>query len=200
MEEFINLLTFLIEKHKVISESWEEEIQSNPYNGNLNVCHILEDSNIIKYIYLYREYIALNESFQEELKNLNLTIGTVTRRVKDHNSIRFKLERYMGKRHGEGHVPIKKCLNDILGFRLIFNDNYEYEDIIKIVSDNFQDVKIMDRSNGDYKALHIYLSKDNKRLMWELQIWNKEDEETNLMSHHKYKQDYVIWEDEEKEE
>lgn len=199
MEELSTLLKFLINKHEEINHLWEIINDTNPYKGNQNVSHVLENANIIKYIHQYREFIALNETFQEEIKNLDLKIGTVTRRVKDHNSIQYKLERYMGEKHRNGEVPIKKCLNDILGFRIIFHDNYNYEEIKNFILNNFNNVKVIDSSKGNYKALHAYFIKDNKKFMWELQMWNKEDEENNLLSHHKHKQDYIVWEDEEKE-
>lgn len=38
----------------------------------------------------------------------------------------------------------------------------------------------------------------NNLFPWELQIWKKEDEENNLISHKMYKQDYTSWESEHK--
>lgn len=199
MDELATLLNFLIKKHEEISELWKQSNDSNLYNGNKNVSHIFDDANIIKYIHQYREFIVLNESFQEEIKNLDLTIGTVTRRVKDHNSIQYKLGQYMSEKHNNGEVPIKKCLNDILGFRIIFHNNYDYEEIKKFILINFKNVKVINSFKENYRALHAYFVKDNKNFMWELQIWNKEDEENNLISHHEYKQDYIAWVNEEKE-
>lgn len=46
--------------------------------------------------------------------------------------------------------------------------------------------------------IYLEFSKDNYSFPWELQIWNRIDEESNLESHKKYKQDYVRWEAENK--
>lgn len=54
------------------------------------------------------------------------------------------------------------------------------------------------KKEGNYKAIHVYFNKDNYAFPWELQIWNKQDEENNLESHKKYKQDYIKWESENK--
>lgn len=44
----------------------------------------------------------------------------------------------------------------------------------------------------------VYFKEDNFSFQWELQVWNKEDEENNINSHKKYKQDYTKWEIENK--
>jgi hypothetical protein len=45
-----------------------------------------------------------------------------------------------------------------------------------------------------YIATHVYFKKDNFSFPWELQIWNKKDEEENILSHKMYKQHYIKWE------
>lgn len=200
MEDLVRLLKFLVKKYEVTSEDWEKMIDKNPYRGDKNVCHIIDDSNILKYIYQYREFLDNYETFQKEINELNLKIGNVTRRVKDHNSIQYKLKRYMSEEHANGHVALRKCLNDIMGFRIIFNGDYEFQYLKKIVNDNFDNMRVVPSIHGDYKATHVYFAtKNNKRFVWELQMWNKSDEEKNLTSHHKNKQEYIVWENKEGE-
>ena len=58
----------------------------------------------------------------------------------------------------------------------------------------YPNLKVIDSSKGEYKATHIYFRDGNYNFQWELQIWNKCDEATNIESHRKYKQEYVKWE------
>jgi hypothetical protein len=59
----------------------------------------------------------------------------------------------------------------------------------------FPNLKCIESSRGDYYAVHIYFGNDdNYKFQWELQIWDKEHEKTNLESHARYKQDYTKWE------
>lgn len=46
----------------------------------------------------------------------------------------------------------------------------------------------------DYIASHIYIMSVNQLFPWELQIWKKVNERSNLDSHKKYKQEYITWE------
>lgn len=55
-------------------------------------------------------------------------------------------------------------------------------------------VKVHNSSKGDYQAIHIYFQNgNNKYFPWELQIWRKKDEQTNIESHAKHKQAYTKW-------
>jgi len=76
--------------------------------------------------------------------------------------------------------------------------NFKFEKILDIVEKNYDKLKCRDASKRGYKATHIYFKQDNLNFPWELQIWNKKDEINNIISHEKYKQDYVKWERENK--
>lgn len=71
----------------------------------------------------------------------------------------------------------------------------ELDEIINYIKNNFPDLKVINSSKGYYKAVHVYFGKGNNYLFqWELQVWLERDQISNLLSHHKYKQDYVKWE------
>lgn len=72
------------------------------------------------------------------------------------------------------------------------------EQIMELVKNKFNNLKCIDASKQNYKATHIYFKQDNYNFQWELQIWNKKDEFSNINSHEKYKQNYVRWENENK--
>lgn len=62
------------------------------------------------------------------------------------------------------------------------------------IRSKFPDLKITDSSKMDYIASHIYIMSVNQLFPWELQIWKKVNERSNLDSHKKYKQEYITWE------
>lgn len=74
------------------------------------------------------------------------------------------------------------------------NEEISHNEIINLVNTKYPNLKIIDSSKGEYKATHIYFRDGNYNFQWELQIWNKSDETTNIESHRKYKQEYIKWE------
>lgn len=114
------------------------------------------------------------------------------------NSIEFKIENYI-KNHEDGKIPINKCFNDLFGIRIICNEELSFDKIVKLINNKYSNLKCIDSSKNEYKATHIYFKKDNFTFQWELQVWNKTDEIRNINSHEKYKQDYIKWENENKE-
>ncbi len=113
-------------------------------------------------------------------------------------TIEFKIENYI-KNHENGKVPISKCFNDLFGIRIICNKELSFAEVSNLVNTKYNNLKCIDSSKNEYKATHIYFKKDNYAFQWELQVWNKQDEANNINSHEKYKQDYVKWENENKE-
>ena len=131
--------------------------------------------------------------------NLNLKCE-INSRVKLQNPIEYKLNNYMTEKHEYGEVALNKCFNDLYGIRIIFIESVEFQEIKKFINKKYLGrLKCYDASKDKYKATHIYFKNGNKSFQWELQIWNKEDEKTNIMSHELYKQDYTKWENENKE-
>ena len=131
------------------------------------------------------------------LGGIKLEKSIIDGRVKAQNSIEYKIENYICSHEG-GKIPIKKCFNDLFGVRVIINDDFEHSDIKKYVDQNNLGYKCIDSSKNMYKATHIYFERGNFFFSWELQIWNKKDEETNYKSHKEYKQEYTKWENESK--
>lgn len=201
MEDLLKLMEFLCKKHKQKSEEWQELNNGiNLYDGKQKVCHMFGDVNIMNYIYSYMEFLNNMNDLQFEMQRLNLTCK-VTSRVKQNNSIQDKFKRYMTDRHQQGEVPLKKCINDIMGFRIVLNEYYSHEKVIDFLSNNVKNIRVVSADKDEYVAVHAYfLTGDNKNFQWELQIWNNKDEKKNLLSHSKYKQDYITWETKVEEE
>ncbi|MEN3088759.1 MAG: hypothetical protein ABC378_02855 [Staphylococcus pseudoxylosus] len=156
------------------------------------------DRTIFKEIEIFKNLINPEDSsvlIEEELSILN-----TYRRIKNDKSIYQKLAKYMSGVL-EGGVPIRKCLNDLLGYRFIFTNNLEFDELfLKLkgiieTDENLQKkVKVLDSSKDTYRAVHLYFKgKSNSTFPCELQVWLNEDEKTNTESHDSYKQDYLHW-------
>ncbi|MHA9737248.1 nucleotidyltransferase family protein [Robinsoniella peoriensis] len=102
-------------------------------------------------------------------------------RFKSDDSIMRKYEKTI--RIGGG---FKQCFNDILGFRLRF-DEYpnKYPDYFRVV-----DLRRGKKIDDGYHAIHLYYQKDNLSFPIEVQLWCGEDYQFNIWSHryvYKYK-------------
>src|SRR5690606_27140785 len=122
------------------------------------------------------ELFTINKSFYqlimgytERLKKLTYDIELeydfiefdLRLRVKQPDSIVNKLKYYRVGKPEQGKIDLNKCLNDLLGFRIIFkqfdhNDEY-FKNICEKISQMYSNrVRIRDSSKFNYKATHIY--------------------------------------------
>lgn len=123
----------------------------------------------------------------------------VNSRVKAQNSIEYKIYNYITEKHEYGEVALNKCFNDLYWIRIIFKNDVEYNVIKKFIDEKYKGtLKCYNVSKGDYVATHVYFKEDNYSFQWELQIWNKSNYKSNIISHEHYKQDYTKWEEENK--
>ena len=196
LEELNKLIIFIDQEYSRLSNEWKEkEIYIQINQKNKLVKDINKDEKILNSIFNYRLFI--NKKHLDLKVNLNQLglLSEVNSRVKAQNSIEYKIYNYMSDKHEFGKIPLNKCFNDIYGIRIIFINNVKYEDIKEFIEDKYKGkLKCYDASKGNYKATHIYFKKDNYSFQWELQIWNKENEKSNIISHEKYKQEYTKWE------
>ena len=199
LEELENLINFIQTEYMQLTNKWE---RSNYYAKinlkNNQVCDLLENKLILDTIVNYREFINQNNiQLLMDFKKFNTENATVNIRTKARNSIEFKIENYI-KNHENGKVPISKCFNDLFGIRIICNMELSFNEILNLVDTKYSNLKCINSTKGEYKATHIYFRKDNYSFQWELQVWNKIDEQNNINSHERYKQDYVKWENQNK--
>ncbi len=199
MDELLKLIDFIRIKYDEISDNWLSDDRYLPLNMKKNQVHdIYKSEKLLLYVFNYRTFI--NEIITDVMENVQelVFVNEISSRVKTLNSIQDKIERYELKSES-GKIPIKKCLNDIYGIRIVLIDKINYEDTIDFLKSKYDDLKFLSavRGDGDYKAIHVYFgNNDNSRFQWELQIWNKCDQQSNLMSHAKHKQGYTKWEKE----
>ena len=200
LDELDKLIVFINNEYNNYCEKWKNSKLYIPINQkNTLVKNIEKNNNIFNSILNYRLFI--NEyHFELKIKLSELNIKSeISSRVKARNSIEYKIRNYMSEKHNCGEVPINKCFNDLYGIRIIMKDNISYDEIKKFVENRYNTkLKCIDSSNGEYVATHIYFKENNFSYQWELQIFDREHEKTNIISHEKYKQDYTKWEKENK--
>lgn len=183
-----------------INAKWKNLLIENTqetYNINLKkklVVDIMERQDIYNFIQQYRSFIMVHT---EEVFEWMITYSSehmhITSRVKQQNSVQYKIQNYI-KNHENGKVPIIKCFNDLFGVRIILHNDYKLEEVVEYINKIAPELKCIDSSKNDYKAIHVYFKDGNSSFPWELQIWCQCDEKNNLESHKKYKQDYTSWE------
>lgn len=199
LEELDKLINFIQTEYIQLTNKWEKSDYYTKVNLKTNqVCDLLENKLILDTIVNYREFINQNNiQLLMDFKKFNSANATVNIRTKAKNSIEFKIENYI-KNHENGKVPISKCFNDLFGIRIICSEELPFDEVLELINTKYNNLKCIDSTKNDYKATHIYFKKDNYAFQWELQVWNKIDEVNNIISHEKYKQDYVRWENENK--
>ena len=199
LDELDKLINFIQTEYMQLTNKWEQSEYYTQINLKSNqVCDLLTNKLILDTIVNYREFINQNNiQLLMDFKRFNSENATINIRTKAKNSIEFKIENYI-QNHENGKVPISKCFNDLFGIRIICNEPLLFDEVLELINTKYKNLKCIDSTKNDYKATHIYFRKDNYTFQWELQVWNKLDEVNNIISHEKYKQDYVKWEKENK--
>lgn len=195
MEELKKLISYVQKIYEIANKKWENSVYYLPINMKVaKVKKFYNDVGFLSYVFNYRNFI--DRFVTDFFKNIDCEYrNTVENRVKAINSIQSKINTYAIGKFECGEVSVNKCLNDIFGIRITLDDKIDYKDIKELVKAEFPILKCIESIHGDYYATHIYFGKgNNKRFQWELQIWNKSQAVTNLISHAKYKQEYAKWE------
>lgn len=197
MHELERLLTLVQEQYDIINEKWISSSNYFPLNMKKNrVEDVYKNDSLLLHIFNYRKFISEQStdiSYNIQKQKFSCVVNT---RVKAQNSIQYKIENYE-LNHENGKIALNKCLNDIYGIRMIFIEDINYDDIKLFIDKNFPRLKCIKSARGEYEAIHIYFVKDdNMKFQWELQLWDKKHEKSNLESHARYKQGYTKWEQE----
>ncbi len=196
LEELDRLITYIYERYDYVQKSWENYEYISVNLKKALVKDIYTNNDILNLIINYRLFIINNFNLELDLSKLS-EVKKVSSRIKAKNSIQYKIYNYI-KNHNNGEIPINKCFNDLYGIRIILDEEIKYSKIKRFVESKYNGkLKCIDASKDTgYKATHIYFKNDNYSFPWELQIWDRYYEKTNISSHEKYKQDYVKWEKE----
>lgn len=195
-EDLEELIVAIQRNYDRICDVWSTRIQKPINLKKKLVINAREDAEILNEIWRYRALV--NDELvgiMFDLHTIQYAKSSVTSRVKAQNSIEYKIENYFANHEG-GQIPLKKCLNDLLGIRIIIDEDFTYQEIKQYMEKKFPGYKCINSSKLSYIATHVYFENGNSFFPWELQIWTKKDEKSNFLSHREYKQDYTKWENE----
>jgi hypothetical protein len=201
LETLDQLICFINNEYLKINKEWGNSIYYKKINLKKNiVSNIYNKKEILDEIFNYRKFInERNIEIIKNIKKLKIENNIITARAKTQNSIEYKIKKYNSEeKYNYGKEPINKCLNDLFGIRIILSNYIEYRDIETFAEKNYQQLKCINAAKQEYIATHIYFKENNYIFPWELQIWCKDKEKSNINSHAKYKQDYTKWEKENK--
>lgn len=184
------LIELILVEYNRICNEWENSCPNVRINLKKKLVRdIRNDVGIFTYISSYRSFLS-GSIFTNQFN-----IPQVSNRVKAQNSLESKIQRYIDNKEEHGLSPINKCVNDLFGVRIVYSGTIDFLDFKNHIESQF-DLKCIEALREGYKAIHIYFKKDNYSFPWELQVWEECNNHSNLMSHHKYKQDYASWEKE----
>lgn len=150
------------------------------------------------YFGFFNALSTYRERLKQTIANSNVDfLSGVESRVKNINSISSKIYQYINLKNEKGDVSINKCINDLFGIRIIvpLATMKSLKQLVNdLVNKNGWKCRVNDASKQEYKAIHLYLLKDNYSLRWEVQFWLEKYDAKNRESHAKYKQSYTNWE------
>ena len=211
--DIVKIINYIGDLHKEFSK----EFFSNHDSFNLKrttVAKVIKDESTYDV-----DFINLVDSYIEEITMFQLTHDFEINNDKidprftgkTRESALNKLYYYSVRSVG-ADFPLQKCLNDLLGFRIIIDNTLDYNDLLENIKKSpCLKTKIsrsyirrdIDKNRGiKYIGIHIYFKSENNRFFpWELQIWQKADAILNEKSHrkHKQKRKYINWAEEYKD-
>jgi len=193
--DLINLIDLIYCYYTKYSEEWQK-LRNSTFNLKRKLIRDIEfDNDLYDFIIEYRMFLEKHSiDFMLEATK----ISNVEIRIKHINSIDYKINNYKtALKHEYGTIPINKSLNDIMGVRIILNEDISYEEISNYIKNFYPSCKVIKAERtGGYIAIHIYYHLSNFAFPWELQIWDKQHVISNKYSHSLYKQGYTKWEKE----
>lgn len=193
----------IVDKYFKYCDEWDKLCDKKINLNKKQICDIynLKNGEIVPE---FKDYIDSFSEIAEDLKfellcdlgeNVEFTEDfKFTSRIKTRESLIQKILKKM--REDDGKFSIKKCINDLLGLRIIdidYKDNKEHIDsILEELKSNGINIRNIERNlSTGYKAYHIYIIRNNNTFPIEVQIWDKEHEEKNIELHSKHKEEYV---------
>lgn len=197
--ELRNQIQIFLETYTAFEKTWFDYLSKNDTSiVNLKRVRVREldisttrGLSLRNYIYLYRRIVArYNPSAISkilEMNNINRS------RIKETLSISQKIDNYIKYEQKSGnYLYVTKCLNDIMGARIVINTIPDFNILKAEISQEFPMLKVTNASKPTgYKAVHIYTNPTQGHMPWELQIWQSCDEPNNIQLHSEYKRDYI---------
>lgn len=207
--EIRNVITSISDFHEMISKDFKDS-EAIPNLARMQIKDFIQhetrtiDKGFLSLITNYQELATkalITSPFEFDYRHLDFRS-----RIKQPDSIVNKLLYYTLETDHQGRVSVNKCLNDLLGFRIHFDEfdhnNHDITEVCQAIQDS-KSYKIACKNSckDEYKGTHVYFYGTNFQFPWELQIWNVSDATSNEQSHsmHKAKRAYINWPQEHKE-
>lgn len=175
--------------HTIISKDYFENLnieEIEPHNAYLD-----QIFNGIKIQPILDYRLNLHESINDYLMTADLKGIDYVYRVKSSESIINKINRYSLK---DKRLLAKEVLDDILGIRILLNDE-EIAEALNSLDDWKEQYGLKNwylRDKDGYVGIHVYFkNQSNFYYPWELQIWDSKDTKSNIINHRKYKRNFV---------
>lgn len=192
-DSLIRLINNILELHGGIERKWldylrKEKIQLVNFNAT-NVCEITENDKLKKYVYEYINF--MNKISILMTACLDYTIIDRTR-VKERLSVDQKIYSYCNRAE-RGRVIVHKCLNDLYGIRVVMEGSVDCNGLMLELKKKFPEkVRITNATKKEgYKGVHVYTPAAKGHFKWELQIWDRESYDNNILLHENHKRHYI---------
>lgn len=114
------------------------------------VGEILVNEAIWNMIIAYRDFLAIEQMpVLRECSLLQTENNKITARIKQLNSVEYKIHRYVTG-NLKGKVPIHKCFNDLFGIRIIINADFSHEDLKGHLLNTHPEFKVTNATKNGY--------------------------------------------------
>ncbi|PGY06520.1 GTP pyrophosphokinase [Bacillus cereus] len=184
VEKVERLISEINKLHKQYSNDYFDTGKVDKVNLSRTIKNVPE-----RHILNYR--LNLHESINDYLMKADTDDIKYFYRVKTSESILDKINRYLS--HTDQY-PVNNWLNDIFGCRMILSAD-EIEEIETHLGDWQEKYGLKNwyhRRKDGYNGVHIYFkNRSNFYFPWELQLWDKNDVESNIEAHRKHKRNFV---------
>lgn len=184
-DNIINLISLINESCCCINSDFKG---NSSINLSKNIHSVTSNESFNSILISYLNY--LNTEFLVSTNFIEISKQGLRTRIKERNSISIKLKHYKEIEIEKGSFSFNRCLNDLMGFRVIISNLLINENEIKSILDYLKEQKIIWRwylrTDGLYKGYHCYFKLDNFSFPWELQLWDSEWENDNIKDHERH--------------
>lgn len=195
IDSYSEILEIIFEINTLHNQFSVERDNILTYNLSKYVRTVVDGNGIDReFQTLIGEYKSDLNSSIIDILSLQNQFPSIRFRLKQAESINEKLIYYMSEAHENGKISLNKCLNDLLGFRILVKDFDNICEDLKAETSVKENIKIYLRKDGKYRGLHLHFKNGNNKFFpWELQIWDVNHSELNEISHkeHKQKRKYI---------
>ena len=141
MYELKQLIDIIQDHFDAINKKWKQSSDYLPLNMKKSrVEDIYKDESLLLYVFNYRKFINDNITGMVDTIQEQKFLNVVNTRVKALNSIQYKIQNYYFN-HENGKIALKKCLNDIFGIRMIFDEHINFNEIKTYIKKEFPNLK-----------------------------------------------------------